>query len=565
MNSLFYGDNITIMRQMEQNSVDLIYLDPPFNSQRNYNLIYKNLTGKPVPDQAEAFCDTWEMDAEKEERAKYMPLLMREHGIDDYFVEFWRILINGLRYAQPNLMAYLIYMVERLIYLKSILKPTGSIYLHCDPTASHYIKIMMDGIFGAKNFRNEIIWRRTNSHNKLSKQYGPIHDVILFYSSSKNFYFDIGYTPYNKAYITDRFKYQDSIGIYQPNYLTGPGERNGESGVEWRGFNPTLAGRHWAIPKSLRQYLPNEGKGMSQFDILELLLEKGFIIFPKKIGGQPMYKQYVGKGVPYQDIWAYQPNTKGVLLDGNINIDEDVKYLENEDEKLGYPTQKPVGLLKRIINSSSKKNDLVFDPFCGCGTTIFAAQELERRWIGCDIAILSIKMIRENLTGDTYRLSEGDHFTIGGIPVSVEQAKELFLQDPFQFEHWVVERIGGFPTKKTGDRGIDGRLYFDTIDGLKSMVLSVKGGKTSPSHLRELRGVLDREKDATLAGFICFTEPTKSMRDEAAAAGQYEYFGTKYDRMQILTVKEILEEKRDFHTPSKLTSSVETAQKSMLI
>ena len=378
MNSLYYGDNITIMRQMERNSVDLIYLDPPFNSQRNYNLIYKNLTGKPVPDQAEAFCDTWEMDAEKEERAKYMPLLMREHGLDDYFVEFWRLLVNGLRLAQPNLMAYLIYMVERLIYLKSILKPTGSIYLHCDPTASHYIKIIMDGIFGAKNFRNEIIWRRTNSHNKLSKQYGHIHDVVLFYSSSENFHFDIGYTPYNKAYITDRFKYQDSVGVYQPNYLTGPGERNGESGIEWRGFNPTLVGRHWAIPKSLRQYLPNEGKGMSQFDILELLLEKGFIIFPKKIGGQPMYKQYVGKGVPYQDIWAYQPNTKGVLLDGEINIDEDVKYLENEDEKLGYPTQKPIGLLKRIINCSSKKNDVVFDPFCGCGTTIFAAPRIRK-------------------------------------------------------------------------------------------------------------------------------------------------------------------------------------------
>ena len=182
-------------------------------------------------------------------------------------------------------------------------------------------------------------------------------------------------------------------------------------------------------------------------------------------------------------------------------------------------------------------------------------QELERRWIGCDIAILSIKLIRDNLTGDKYRLSEGDHFSIGGIPVSVEQAKELFLQDPFQFEHWVVERIGGFPTKKTADKGIDGRLYFDTKDGLKSMVLSVKGGKTSPAQLRELRGVLDREKEATLAGFICFTEPTKSMRDEAAAAGQYEYFGTKYDRDANIDRQRNPRRKEGFPYPIKINQS----------
>ena len=448
MKKLFYGDNLKIMQKMQRSSIDLVYLDPPFNSNKNYNMIYKNLTGKPVPDQAEAFCDTWDMDAEKEEIARTLPLLMQQYQIPDYHIEFWRYWVLALRHTQPQLLAYLLYMVQRLILLKSLLKPSGSLYLHCDPTASHYIKIMLDGIFGQKNFRNEIIWRRTNSHNKLSKQYGPIHDVILFYSASDDFYFNIGYTPYSNAYIESRFTKSDSNGRYQLNYLTGPGERKGESGVEWRGFNPTINGRHWAIPKALRKYLPNQGVGLTSLESLEALLSQELIVFPKKIGGQPMYKQYIGHGMPYQDIWAYQPNTAGVLQDQSLCIDEDVKYLEGEEEKLGYPTQKPLGLLKRIINTSSKPGDVVFDPFCGCGTTVYAAQALNRNWIGCDIAILSIKMIREGLQRQKYGLVESVNYTVEGIPVSVEQAAELMRSDPFQFERWIVERVNGFPTKK---------------------------------------------------------------------------------------------------------------------
>ncbi|MBM4132731.1 MAG: site-specific DNA-methyltransferase [Nitrospira sp.] len=560
MNRLFYGDNLRIMERMPLASVDLIYLDPPFKSDQNYNLVYKTMTGKPVPEQAQAFCDTWEMDAEKEKLAMSMPVLMREKGVDDYYVEFWRLWVQALRHTQPHLMAYLIYMVQRLLYMKTILCKSGSIYLHCDPTASHYIKVMMDGIFGHKNFRNEIIWRRTNAHNKLTKQYGPIHDVILFYSASENFYFKPGATPYTKAYIEDRFKHTDGRGRYQTNYLTGPGERKGESGKEWRGFNPSNCGRHWAIPKSLRQFLPSEGKGLSPLDALETLYNQGLIVFPKKDGGQPMYKQYMGEGVLYQDIWAYQPNTKGVLVDENVCIDEDVKYLEDEEERLGYPTQKPVGLLKRIIRTSSEKGGVVFDPFCGCGTTVYAAHEMERSWVGCDIAILAIKLMREVLT-EKYRLSEDKHFLVDGIPVSVEQAQELFKHDPFQFQHWAVERVGGFPTlKKTGDKGIDGRMYFETKDTMKSMVLSVKGGTLRPTDVRDLRGVLEREKEVELAGFISLNEPTKAMRQEAASAGVYEYAGHSYPRLQLLTVKEILEDKKDFASPTKMASKITTGQ-----
>lgn len=200
MNKLWYGDNLTIMQGLPKHSVDLIYLDPPFNSQQNYNLLYRTMTGKPVPEQAEAFCDTWEMDTQKEAIVRSMPVLMREHGIDDYYVDFWRLWMQALRHTQPHLLAYLIYMVQRLLHMKSILRPTGSIYLHCDPTASHYIKVMMDGIFGHRNFRNEIIWRRTGSHNT-ARRFGPVHDVILFYTSSDNYTFNRLTRPYMRGHV----------------------------------------------------------------------------------------------------------------------------------------------------------------------------------------------------------------------------------------------------------------------------------------------------------------------------------------------------------------------------
>ncbi|HXT09367.1 MAG TPA: site-specific DNA-methyltransferase [Roseiarcus sp.] len=532
MNHLYYGDNLTIMQRMPKWSVDLIYLDPPFNSKQNYNLIYKNLTGKPVPDQAEAFCDTWEMDPQKEEIARAMPILMREHGVADYYVEFWRLWINALRHTQPHLLAYLVYMVQRLLHMKSILRPTGSIYLHCDSTASHYIKVMMDGIFKHDNFRNEIIWKRYDrpkgSQHK-SKRYGRSSDTILFYSASDTYTFNadkirVKLTPEE---IEARYPYVDKKG----RYMNGPLLRSDSMGerpnlvFEFAGYTPGKAG--WRMEKEKLQKLFDDG------DFL-----------------------FTSSGTPRR---KFRPtNDPGQIVD---NVWTDIPALAAQDnERLGYPTQKPKSLLKRIIEASSNKGDVVFDPFCGCGTTIYAAQELERQWIGCDIAILSIKIMREILTGDKYRLVEGSHFKVDGIPVSVEQAEDLFNRDPFQFEHWIVERVGGFPTKKTGDKGIDGRLYFETMKGLKCMVLSVKGGKLRPSDVRDLRGTMVDLPDVEIAGFLSLQEPSKAMYDAASLAGQYEYSGTKYDRIQFLTVREILEEKRDFHTPTKMASRISSPQ-----
>jgi adenine specific DNA methylase Mod len=252
MNKLWYGDNLTIMQKMGKHSVDLIYLDPPFNSKQNYNLLYKTMTGKPVPEQVEAFCDTWEMDAQKEAIARTMPVLMREHGVDDYYVDFWRIWMQALRNTQPHLLAYLIFMVQRMLHMKSILRPTGSIYLHCDPTASHYIKVMMDGIFGHENFRNEIVWKRTGSHGG-SRRWGPVHDTILFYSATDHYIWNRQFQDYGEKYLLDFYRYSDHRGKYRLVTLTGAGIRTGDSGKPWRNVDPTHSGRHWAVPKSALQ------------------------------------------------------------------------------------------------------------------------------------------------------------------------------------------------------------------------------------------------------------------------------------------------------------------------
>lgn len=566
MNRLYYGDNLTIMEQMPKHCVDLIYLDPPFNSKQNYNLMYKTMTGKPVPEQVEAFCDTWEMDAHKRAIAQSMPVLMQQHGVDDYYVQFWQLWMRALEHTQPHLLAYLIYMVQRLLYMKSILRPTGSIYLHCDPTASHYIKVMMDGIFGHNNFRNEIIWRRTGAHNK-SVRWGPVHDVILFYTASDSYTWNHPRQPYMQGHVDEHFE-KDSLGYktaYYGNVLTGSNTRNGESGKPWKGIDPTAKGRHWAIPGKLWEDSGLDATGLTQHQKLDALYDAGFIKIQEG-HAWPMYERRIrpGEGPAVGDIWAYQPYTEGTVFGTGDGIDADVSWLKpRAKERLGYPTQKPIGLLKRIILASSNKGDVVFDPFCGCGTTVYAAQETEREWIGCDIAILSVKLMREVLT-ERYRLAEGSNFEVRGIPVSVEQAEELFKRDAFHFQHWLVERAMGFPMqKKVADRGIDGRIYFETQDGLKEMVLSVKGGAVKPADVRDLRGVLEREPAAQLAGFLSLKEPSKAMREEAASAGKFEYGGFAYDRIQLLTVADILEHKREFHTPTKVNTKLTTGQLSL--
>ncbi len=308
-NQLYYGDCLAIMHSMNLCSVDLIYLDPPFNSNRAYNAIYKDSTGKELPDQVNAFCDLWELNDERMRVLQNIPLLVRDAGIDDSVAQFWKLWMQALRNTQPKLLAYLLYMVERMLAMKGLLKPTGSIFLHCDPTASHYIKVMMDGIFGHNNFQNEVIWSYRRWPTK-ANHFQAMHDVILFYKAGTKNTFNT---------------------LYQ--------EPTESSKKRWKG-------------KQQKVSFDNTGKRLPT-------LEEG---------GESL-------GVPLDDVWK-------------ISI-----IAPSANERLGYPTQKPIALLKRIISATTKEGDVVFDPFCGCATTIAAAHELNRKWIGCDIAYHAIKRV----------------------------------------------------------------------------------------------------------------------------------------------------------------------------
>lgn len=467
MNTLYYGDCLTIMRDMPLGSIDLVYLDPPFNSNRDYNAIYEDETGRPLPDQIEAFNDLWELSEERQRAIRMMPILMRDYGIADDIVEFWRIWMNALRNTNPRLLAYLSYMTERLLPLRGIIKPTGSIFLHCDPTASHYIKVMMDSIFRHENFRNEIVWCYTGPGSPGVRQFLRKHDIILWYSRGKTWTFN-----------ADAVRAPHSAKT-QANYKTGL-----------------------------------EGSGFVGAD--HVIHEKG--------------------KVP-EDWWQFAIAARG-------------------KEYMGYPTQKPLKLLDRIIRAASNENDVVFDPFCGCATTIEAAHTLKRRWIGIDIAIHAIKRVAKVRLEDRLGLREGIDFQIKGVPLSLEGAQDLWERDKHHFQKWAIEQVDGFVTsRKTADGGIDGRLYFSTPDGkdLQSMVIEVKGGRNvNVDVVRSLRGALERDT-ALMAGLIVMDNlgdrKTKNFHKEMGEAGDLDVNGVMYPRMQLLTVPEILEGRR-FLTPS---------------
>ena len=516
MNRLYYGDCLTIMQDMKLASVDLIYLDPPFNSNREYNAIYKDETGRLLPDQIEAFCDLWQLDADRERAIRHMPVLMRDAGIEDAVAEFWRLWMDALRRTQPRLLAYLSYMVERLVLMKGLLKPTGSIYLHCDPTASHYIKAMMDAIFGHANFRNEIVWKRTSGHSD-AKRLGAVHDTILLFTKSDHFTFNPHHIDYDTAYVARRHRHTDPDGRrYMDDNLSAKGLRGGGYEYEYKGAKSA-----WRVPIETMRKLDVEGR----------------LHFTRR--GGIRIKRYLDemKGVPLNDVWT------------------DIAPINSRArERMGYATQKPLALLDRIVRASSNEGDTVFDPFCGCATTLEAAHRLGRRWIGIDIAIHAIKRVAKVRLQDRLGLIEGTDFDVKGVPRNLEGAKDLWTRDKYHFQKWAVEQVDGFvTTKRTADGGVDGRLYFAAPGGdLQSMALEVKGGaNVTIADVRALHGVLERD-EAAMAGLIVMGDPSPRKRAnfarEMASAGDMDMFGVKYARMQMLTVPEILDGER-FKTP----------------
>ena len=507
-NQLFFGDNLDILRsgRMPVGSVDLIYLDPPFNSNATYNLLFAEKSGEKSAAQITAFEDTWHWGDEA--MAAY----------DDAMklgVPRLADLLQALRsfLGENDMMAYLTMMAVRLVELHRVLKPTGSLYLHCDPTASHYLKLVLDSIFGFTNFKNEIIWKRSHAHSS-AKRYGPNHDVILFYSKTSGMKWYPIFQNYNIEYTDKHYRHVDDNGRrYKHENPTRAGIRKGLTGQPWRGIDPTAKHRHWVRP-------PDE---------LDILDREGKIYWPNKAGAWPYIKVYLDEmqGIPAQDIWT----------------DIDVINMMAK-ERLGYPTQKPEALLERIINASSNEGDIVLDPFCGCGTTITVAEGLKRHWLGIDITHLAITLIKKRLR-DTYD-QELAPYEVIGEPAGARGAEALAEQNRHQFEWWALGLVDAFPAqdkKKGADKGVDGVIYFkDDASGIhKKVIVQVKSGHVGSAQVRDLKGVLEREK-AAIGALVTLKPPTKAMKEEAAAADFYvpEHFPDhRFPRLQILTIAEL--------------------------
>ena len=525
-NRLYYGDNLDVLRdQIASESVDLIYLDPPFNSNANYNILFKSPTGTSADAQIEAFEDTWHWNDKAEDAFDQVARSGNSKAFD---------LLNAMRgfLGENDMMAYLAMMAVRLLELHRVLKPTGSLYLHCDPTASHYLKLLLDGVFGADNLRSEIIWKRTTAHSS-AKRFAPIHDTIFYYQKSVARVWIEPRTGYEPTYLDKYYRFDDGDGeLYWKADITGAGIRTGDSGKTWRSYNPSSIQRHWAIPREvIFEAVGNEkASSMTVQEKLELLASLNAIYFPPG-GGMPQYKRYRRqlKGVPIGDIWS--------------DID---RINPVGGERLGYPTQKPLALLERIIAASSNEGDVVLDPFCGCGTAVHAAQKLGRQWVGIDVTHLAISLIEKRMKA----AFPGIAFSVEGTPKDLASAEDLAARDKYQFQWWAVSMVDAMPfggKKKGADGGIDGIIYFKP-DGKRTekAIVSVKGGdNVGVQMIRDLHSAMEREK-APIGVFITKAMPTSVMEREAAAVGRFhaEATGRSYARLQIITLAELFQGKK---------------------
>jgi site-specific DNA-methyltransferase (adenine-specific) len=549
VNRLYFGDNLGILREkVPTESVDLVYLDPPFNSKADYNVLFKTQSGEASAAQATAFKDTWEWD---EAAAAAFHEIMRGDSPANLrnLMLALKVFLTGDAVQHGNsMMAYLTMMALRLVELHRVLKPTGSLYLHCDPTASHYIKLILDAIFGYEAYKNEISWERTNAHNSKSKHYGRVRDVLLFYvrDPRARYTWNQAYTDYGESQLRE-YRTDHDGRLFTTHDLTVTGGSAARK-FEWRGVLPP-SNRAWAY----------------SLEKLEELLAEGLIVTradgrPRMRGLKVFLDERPGKKVT--DQW------------------DDVGRVGNTaQERLGYPTQKPEALLERIIRASSNEGDVVLDPFCGCGTTIAVAERLGRKWIGIDVTYLAIDLMERRLLdmfcGNVGVRALADYpvqsrrkalkevwtkgksdilplllpglkpFSIEGVPESVEDARFLFQNDPYQFEWWCVAMVGaqGKEYKKGADRGIDGVITFEDKPGdYQKALVSVKGGQVKREMVATLKG--DMEREGAISGIlVTLEEPTQPMRKEAADAWRWDsrlHEGASFPRVQILTVEQIL-------------------------
>jgi len=510
-NKLYFGDNLDILREhVASESVDLIYLDPPFNSNATYNVLFQEKSGEKSAAQITAFEDTWHWGMESE--YAYQEVVKESPQKLSSLLQAMRTFLG-----QNDMMAYLTMMAQRMPELHRVLKPTGSIYLHCDPTASHYLKLLIDAVFGYKNFRNEIIWKRTTSHGD-SKQgaqhYGRVHDTLLFYSKTDDYVWNTNFMPFSDEQIDQQYYKVDSNGRRYRLVTPTAKKPGGDTSYEWKGVRPP-EGRYWAYSR----------------DKMKEMDDKGLLYYSST--GQPYIRYFLDErpGVAPQSIWT------------------DISPMSpTSKERLGYPTQKPEALLERIIKTSSNEGDLVLDPFCGCGTAIAAAERLHRRWIGIDITHLAVTLMRHRLH-DTFGPDLLPYEVIGD-PKDLESARALAEENRYQFEWWALGLVDARPAqdkRKGADRGIDGYInFFDDNSGkAKTIIVQVKSGGVKRGDIATLKGDMEREK-SPIGILITLEEPTRPMVQEAAASGFYEpehFPGHQYPRIQILTIRELLEGK----------------------
>lgn len=548
-NTLYYGDNLDILRRyIKDESVDLVYLDPPFNSNVDYNVLFKERDGKEAASQIKAFKDTWNWSLETE----------FEFQMTIEKCPFHRAVeaLSGLRrmLGQSDLMAYLVMMASRLIELRRVLRKKGSLYLHCDPTASHYLKVLLDAIFGPQNFRSEVVWKRSSAHSDTKQgcaQHGRIHDVLLFYTCSDEWTWNPLYTPYDEAYLATEYRHKSRDGRFYKETDATAAKPGGDTEFDWHVMRLAGAGERWQPDESdgcepqragyeYRVVRPYAGRywAYSKSNLREFW-KQGRLVHRET--GMPRIMQFADDmpGVSLQDIWTDIPPESG-------------------SEDLGYPTQKPIALMERILATSSNLGDVILDPFCGCGTTVAAAQKLGRKWVGIDITHLAVMLIKKRLD-DSFGPAVRKQYVVVGEPTDVAGARELAKQDRFQFQYWALGLVGARPyeQKKGADQGIDGRLYFhDEAESgkTKQIILSVKSGKLKATDVRDLRAVIDREQ-AAIGVLISLEDFSKPMQSEAASVGFYDSpWGGKHPRLQLLTIQDLFDGKKiDMPPVSNLT------------
>ena len=509
-NALYYGDNLTVLREhVPDESVDLVYLDPPFNSNASYNVLFEEQSGEESPARIRAFTDTWKWTQEAERTFEKEIITNPETpaAVKDMISAFRQFI------GSNAMMAYLVMMTPRLVELRRVMKPTGSVYLHCDPTASHYLKLLMDALFGASNFRNELVWHYGGRGAKaIAYQFPRNHDVLLFYSK------EAGHHAFRRQYLERLRTFEEArkAGLRQDDegrwFKTAPRGDYTEASIR----RLDAEGRvHRTRTGSIRiKYFLRESAGRVAEDVL--------------LG----------------DTWSDIPDAMHI-----------------GKERLGYPTQKPQALLERIIRASSSDDDVVLDPFCGCGTAVAAAEKLGRRWIGIDVTHLAVALMKNRLKTAFDIVPEKDYQVVGE-PVDVGSARALADQDRCQFQFWAMSLLEALPReqrKRDADRGIDGVIHF--IDGPRRKgLVQVKSDRVSSPLIRDLKGAVDREK-AALGLFITLEKPTREMRTEALSAGFYrsEVWQRDYPKIQIRTIEELLNG-RTFEIPAH-PSTYQAAQR----